>query len=63
MENIILKYILENVKEAEESGFELLVAFPQLNATYENPHLLQYLEQGYQIKGDQKSKKFYLHMV
>lgn len=33
------KYILENVKEAEESGFELLVAFPQLNATYENPHL------------------------
>ena len=33
------RYILENVKEAEQNGFELLVAFPQLNATYENPHL------------------------
>ena len=33
------KYILENVKEAQKDGFELLVAFPQINATYENPHL------------------------
>lgn len=33
------KYILENVKEAEKNGFELLIAFPQINATYENPHL------------------------
>ena len=33
------KYILENVKEAQKNGFELLVAFPQINATYENPHL------------------------
>lgn len=33
------KYILENVKEAQKEGFELLVAFPQINATYENPHL------------------------
>ena len=33
------KYILENVKEAQNNGFELLVAFPQINATYENPHL------------------------
>ena len=33
------KYILENVKEAQKDGFKLLVAFPQINATYENPHL------------------------
>ena len=33
------KYILENVKEAQKNGFELLIAFPQINATYENPHL------------------------
>ena len=33
------KYILENVKEAQKDGFELLVAFPQINETYENPHL------------------------
>lgn len=33
------KYILENVKEAQKEGFRLLVAFPQINATYENPHL------------------------
>ena len=33
------KYILENVKEAQKVGFKLLVAFPQINATYENPQL------------------------
>ena len=33
------KYILENVKEAQKNGFELLIAFPQINATYENSHL------------------------
>ena len=33
------KYILENVKKAQEKGFELLIAFPQINATYENPEL------------------------
>lgn len=38
-ETYYFKYILENVKEAEKVGFELLVAFPQINATYENPHL------------------------
>ena len=33
------RYILENVKEAEKDGFTLLIAFPTLNATYENPQL------------------------
>ena len=33
------RYILENVKQAQEKGFELLIAFPQINATYENPQL------------------------
>ena len=33
------KYILENVKKAQKNGFELLIAFPQINATYENPEL------------------------
>ena len=33
------KYILENVKQAQEKGFELLIAFHQINATYENPQL------------------------
>ena len=33
------KYILENVKQAQEKGFELLIAFPQINAIYENPQL------------------------
>ena len=33
------KYILENVKEAEKQGFNLLVAFPQIDVTYENPQL------------------------
>ncbi len=33
------KYILENVKEAQKVGFKLLVAFPQINAIYENPQL------------------------
>jgi len=33
------KYILENVKEASKNGFELLVAFPQINALYDNPEL------------------------
>ena len=38
-ETYYFKYILENVKEAQKDGFELLVAFPQINATYENPRL------------------------
>lgn len=38
-ETYYFKYILENVKEAQKDGFELLVAFPQINAKYENPHL------------------------
>lgn len=33
------KYILENIKEAKEQGFNLLVAFPQIDVTYENPQL------------------------
>lgn len=33
------KYILENVKEAQKNGFELLIAFPQINALYDNPEL------------------------
>ena len=33
------KYILENLQEAKNNGFELLIAFPQINATYENPQL------------------------
>lgn len=33
------KYILENVKEAQKAGFKLLVAFPQINALYDNPKL------------------------
>lgn len=33
------KYLLENVKEAEKDGFTLLIAFPQINALYDNPQL------------------------
>ena len=33
------KYILENVKEAQKNGFELLIPFPQINALYDNPKL------------------------
>ena len=33
------KYILENVKEAQKARFKLLVAFPQINALYDNPKL------------------------
>ena len=33
------KYILENVKQAQKTGFRLLIAFSKINATYENPHL------------------------
>ena len=33
------KYILENVKEAQKYGFKLLIAFPQINALYDNPRL------------------------
>ena len=33
------KYILENVKEAQQNGFKLLIAFPQINALYDNPRL------------------------
>ncbi len=38
-EKFYFKYILDNVKEAQKNGFTLLIAFPQINATYENPHL------------------------
>ncbi len=38
-ETFYFKYILENVKEAPKNGFKLLVTFPHVNATYENPHL------------------------
>ncbi len=33
------RYILENVKEAKKYGFKLLIAFPQINALYDNPKL------------------------
>lgn len=33
------RYILDNVKEAQKQGFELLIAFPQINALYDNPKL------------------------
>lgn len=33
------KYILENVKLALQEGFELLIPFPNVNATYESPNL------------------------
>ena len=33
------RYILENVKEAEKYGFNILIAFPQINTLYENPRL------------------------
>jgi hypothetical protein len=38
-ETYYFKYILEEVKRALEKGFQLLVAFPQLNALYDNPQL------------------------
>ena len=33
------KYILENVKEAQKKGFRPLIAFPQINALYDNTKL------------------------
>ena len=33
------KYIVENVKKAQEQGFTLLIAFPQINVLYDNPKL------------------------
>ena len=33
------KYILENIKEAQKKGFKPLIAFPQINAVYDNPKL------------------------
>ncbi len=33
------RYILENVAAAMKEGFQLLIAFPQLNATYNCPFL------------------------
>lgn len=33
------KYIIKNVKEAEKNGFKLLIAFPKINALYDNPKL------------------------
>lgn len=38
-EKFYFKYILENVKEAQKVGFKLLIAFPQINALYDNPKL------------------------
>lgn len=38
-ETFYFKYILENVKEAQKNGFKLLIAFPQINALYDNPKL------------------------
>ena len=35
----LYKEILENVKEAQKNGFSLLIAFPQINALYDNPQL------------------------
>ena len=37
--NFYFRYILENLQEAKNNGFELLIAFPQINATYENSQL------------------------
>ncbi|MCL2860677.1 MAG: hypothetical protein FWF46_09130 [Oscillospiraceae bacterium] len=33
------KYNLEEVKKAMEKGFTLLIPFPNINATYDNPEL------------------------
>ncbi len=33
------KYILENLKEAQENGFMPLIPFPQINAIYYSPFL------------------------
>ena len=33
------KYIIKIVKEAEKNGFKLLIAFPKINALYDNPKL------------------------
>lgn len=33
------KYIVDNVKKAQKDGFNLLIAFPQINALYDNPKL------------------------
>ena len=33
------RYLKENLKEAMEHGFTLLIAFPQINAVYDNPEL------------------------
>ena len=38
-EKYYFRYILENVAEAMKEGFQLLVAFPQLNALYDCPFL------------------------
>lgn len=38
-ETYYFKYILENVKDAQKNGFTLLIAFPQINALYDNPQL------------------------
>ena len=56
------KYILENVKEAQKEGIELLVEFPQINATYENSHFLQCLKQDFPIKEELKLTKFQKNM-
>lgn len=33
------KYLIEDVKIAKKNGFELLISFPNLHTTYENPRL------------------------
>lgn len=38
-ETYYFKYILENVKEAQKRGFQLLIAFPNINEIYDNPKL------------------------
>ena len=38
-ETFYFKYILENVKKKKKKGFKPLIAFPQINALYNNPKL------------------------
>ena len=52
------KYIVENLKDAQEHGFSLLILFPQINATYEYPWLFALFLQDYQIQAGRKLKRF-----
>ena len=38
-EKYYFRYLIDEVKKAMEKGFKLLIAFPQLNAIYDNPQL------------------------